>query len=573
MKLTTKTTKIVTAILASTLATGVFAKGGTAKPPVKGAAGPFVVPTLPNPAFSAATTNIHGFDETGFMQNASVNNTGCPTANSHYWGGTVTINRQVITVPCNMVIQLPANTMTWADMVNSGGSLNGYELNVVGNVVGANNIAGLMYISQESLYSDSGVITKINYANGSLEIDGNSSVTVQINDPVITDPTDPAVGTGRFSAGQSPDPRLTVDQANPTIHAATGYPMCIPRTDPAVADDPLCPKKNRPLVAAAGGCRNFSVAGVAPLPASGELSPPAAGQVYCSQFVMKAPFGTPPSATLPAANIALASDPDARQQAPFKVGDYITYSGSRIGGIVSAHTIEANLGIYTQPKTQPSYLAIGEFGVGTADPLATAISGVPQETQDRIFLETSTTDVQTPVDIFMVDVGADGVEHNRWISMFEMTGECSTAAALAPACLGSDGGITTQNTGPQPQRARIRATKAITGILSQPSRNIRVMARSIPCMPANLRGTLDAVGHSAALDACFNSLTPTANGLIAGEYTAPVFEYIFPEGTKPGDLVVPNDLWHLPFLVNGEGNGSGSSLPGDGPRALVPTPW
>ena len=35
---------------------------------------------------------------------------------------------------------------------------------------------------------------------------------------------------------------------------------------------------------------------------------------------------------------------------------------------ISAHTVEANLGIYTQPGTQPSYLAIGEFGVGTADP-------------------------------------------------------------------------------------------------------------------------------------------------------------------------------------------------------------
>ena len=571
MKLTTKTTKIVMAILAATLATGVYAKGGTAKPPAKGAAGPFVIPTLPNPAFSAATTNIHGFDETGFMQNASVNNTGCPTANSHYWGGTVTINRQVITVPCNMIIQLPANTMTWADMVNGGGSLNGYELNVVGNVVGANNIAGLMYISQESLYSDSGVITKINYTNGSLEIDGNSSVTVQINDPVITDPTDPAFNTGRFSKGQSPDPRLSVDQGNPTIHAATGYPMCIPRNkpnDPSDGpDDALCPQKNRPLVAAAGGCRNFSIAGVAP-PVSGELGAPAAGQVYCSQYVMPAPPLNPLTPTA-------ATVPDARQQAPFEVGDYISYSGTRIGGVVSAHTIEANVGIYTQPGTQPSYLAIGEFGVGTADPLATAISGVPQETQDRIFLEASTTDVKTPVDIFMVDVGADGVEHNRWVSMFEMTGECSTAAALAPACLGNDGGITTQNTGPQPQRARIRATKAITGILSSPSRNIRVMARSIGCMPANLRAdpTFAATGHSNALDACLNAKVPVANGLIAGEYTAPVFEYIFPEGAKPGDLVVPNDLWHLPFLVNGEGNGSGSGMPGDGPRALVPTPW
>jgi hypothetical protein len=32
------------------------------------------------------------------------------------------------------------------------------------------------------------------------------------------------------------------------IHAMTGYPMCIPRSDPKVADDPLCPSKNRPVL-------------------------------------------------------------------------------------------------------------------------------------------------------------------------------------------------------------------------------------------------------------------------------------------------------------------------------------
>ena len=69
----------------------------------------------------------------------------------------------------------------------------------------------------------------------------------------------------------------------------------------------------------------------------------------------------------------------------------------RHGGtdFVSAHTIEANIGIYTMPGTQPSYLAIGEFGVGTADPNATSINGSRPETQDRIFLEAETTDVKT----------------------------------------------------------------------------------------------------------------------------------------------------------------------------------
>ena len=55
-----------------------------------------------------------------------------------------------------------------------------------------------------------------------------------------------------------------------------------------------------------------------------------------------------------------------------------------------------------------------------------------------------------------------------------------------------------------------------------------------------------------------------ANDLVPGQYVAPTFEFIFPENVKPGDGLVPNDMWHLPFLVNGEG-------PDVGP--LTPAPW
>jgi hypothetical protein len=277
---------------------------------------------------------------------------------------------------------------------------------------------------------------------------------------------------------------------------------------------------------------------------------------------MKAPFGTPVRPGLTAANIAIATEADARQQAPFEVGDFITYSGTLFkdaGGntYISAHTIEANVGIYTQPGTQPSYLAIGEFGVGTADPLATAVNGAAQETQDRIFLEASTTDVKTPVDIYYMDVNpATGALRNRWVTPFEMTGECDPALTLAASCYGVSGGITTQNTGPQPQRARIRATKAPTGLLSQPTRNLRVMARSL-CSPT-------FTADQALLDACIKNAPVVANGLVAGQYAAPVFEYIFPENVKPGDPTVPYDFWHLPFLRNGEG-------PDVAP--LLPAPW
>jgi hypothetical protein len=58
--------------------------------------------------------------------------------------------------------------------------------------------------------------------------------------------------------------------------------------------------------------------------------------------------------------------------------------------------------------------------------------------------------------------------------------------------------------------------------------------------------------------------SPVANGLFAGVYSAPVFEYIFPENVSVGDPVVPFDFWDLGFLVNGEGPGTGQ---------LTPRPW
>jgi len=452
----------------------------------------------------------------------------------------VMLNGVRIVVPCNLVVQMPANTFRWADMVDGGPSLTlghgspSFEIRAIGNIVDGTHIAGLLYASQQAANAQTGTIRRIDYKTGDIEVDTGDPAhpaIVQINDP-----------NGRFGRAQSPDPRFSVDDANPTVHAATGYPMCVPRTDPADGEDPLCPQANRPKPP----CRNFSQAGVVP-PASGELSPPATGQEFCSQYVMPAP----------PAGEGTTTGPDARQQAPFEVGDTITYSGTLVhgdgGDYISAHTVEANVGIYTQPGTQPSYLAIGEFRVGTADPNPTAPGGVGQETQDRMDLEAETTDVQTPVDIYMMDTDPrTGAVKNRFVTPYEMTGEN----------VGADpsGGITTQNAGPQPQRIRLQATKAPAGLLSAPSRNVRVVARSL-CAP---QMQLD----QSALDDCLAHAPKVANGLVAGQYYAPTFEFIFPEGVRPGDPLVPFDLWHLPFLRYGEG----ADMPG-GVGPLEPTPW
>ena len=560
-----------------------FAQGGasTAKPP-PGAVAPFVTATLPDPSvLGAPAAAIHGFDDTGFIQAATVDatNASCPnTTDPHRFGGTLTLNNGPVVIPCNLVIQAPANTFTWADFINTGPGLSlgkgypSFEIHAIGNIVGARRIAGLLYASQQSLNASTGVITGIDYATGDLQVDTGDAAKpaiVQINDP-----------KGRFGRAQSPDPRFSVDDANPTVHAGTGYPMCVPRTDPTVpgGDDPLCPQANRPNLVpvtvngsvvppVAGGCRSFSAAGITP-PVSGELTQPAAGQPYCSQFLMKGVADASRTAT----------DPDPRQQAPFEVGDSITFSGTLIPAsaagpeYTSAHTIEANIGIYTMPGTQPSYLAIGQFGVGTADPNRFSINGLAVETQNRIFLESETTDVKTPVDIYMMDVDpVTGAVRNRWVTPFAMTGE-QNGPLQADGLTLIGGGITTQLTGAQPQRARLRATKAPFGLLSQPTRTIRVAVRSlcVPQAPVN-----DAAGNPVltTLDTCLNNSANTvANGLEAGQYFAPTFDFIFPENVKPGDLLVPFDFWHLPFIAKGEGATTPSAIgPGVGP--LEPSPW
>ena len=49
-------------------------------------------------------------------------NANCPnTTDPHRFGVTLTLNNGPIVIPCNLVIQAPANTFTWADFINGPG--------------------------------------------------------------------------------------------------------------------------------------------------------------------------------------------------------------------------------------------------------------------------------------------------------------------------------------------------------------------------------------------------------------------------------------------------------------------
>lgn len=580
------------------LASAALAGPGTANPPIPGGGQlPALgtrAPLVPFPTLSAAPGDIHGFTSIGFLQEATVSNAKCPGLPRTQQGGTAILNGVAITIPCNMIVQFPAATFTWADFLTNSAfkstqtppaaltlatppaslsyTFPSTEVTVNGNIVAGEHIAGLVYISQQALNTGTGVITRFDYAEGVIfvgdSLNGPDKARLQINDPKVVPLNGSATGfsfTGRYSAGQTPDSRFSVDQDNPTIHASTGYPMCVPRTNPAFEpDDPLCPKKNRPLSSA--GCRNFAAARIT-LPTARELSPPAPGQTYCSGFVMKAPPGTAVSQLIPADAIATAAEPDARQQVPLQIGDFISWSGTLLKGdgqsanrsdTISVHTLNANVGIFTQPNALPVYLMIGNMTISAESPLA--FNGLPQEPLDRLFLEAFVTDVLSVVDIYLIDVDTNGNQSQRWVTPASMTAGVGTFGSNGQVI---DGGITTQFTGLVPGRVRIQATKSVPGILKSPTRYIRVASRSL-CDPANINSMIPVPGVDPPKFVPCLQRELAANGLYSGQYFAPVFNFKFPENAVPGDPRMPYDFWDFGFLVSGEG-------PGTGP--LIPRPW
>ncbi len=492
------------------------------------------------------------FDIVGFLEDAKLdeNNVaktcGKTPSDARLAGGTAKINGLLVTIPCNTVVQMPATSLTWADLFylnpsSMGGTalqtglaladtqinpttpdpfnapLPSYEVHIQGNIVNGRYIAGLVFISQEHLNSGQGVIEKINYALGQLDIKTSRAgevVRVRINDPIGrfgkphalpgTKLPDAVIETGF-------DPRFTADVDNPTVRSITGFPMCIPRSNPFLAtqgDDVLCPESNRPR---SPNCPSLPelLAGRVGFP---PFTLPPAGH-YCTQFVMDPPSGMPE----PCSGSTCATDPT--RQAPFEVGDFVSYAGTwktevnqttgNIYSYISAHTLVANLGIYTAPGIPPAYVAIEHSQVGTN---ALPIADLPQETTSAIKVEGFTTDPTTLVDIFMVDV-----DH--------------TTGAVSDRLIG------TENPGLPPVIGRFRF-QPIAGSYGPFSRDIRIVSRTACRIPrAN----------------CADGLPTTANGIQAGQYRAPNFDFIFPEVVRTGDRIVPSNFQDLYFLYCGSG--------------------
>lgn len=501
-----------------------------------------------------------------------------------------------------------------------------YQIHIQGNIMpNGEYIAGLVFISQDFLNAHQGFIKSIDYATGELCVasfkpaGGFAPQTVpsppcSAPDARVRPADGSAVGaamsstvlgqrTGRYGLSHGKpdsgaeiieanfDPRFTVDQDNPTLHAETGYPMCIPRSFPFTAngilgqDDPLCPQANRPIQVAGGGKTTpvkDSVTG-AVIGSRGvgcQYLPPANGRPavnginfpnfpaqsvgsYCHSFVMDETPNYGGCGTLSnGVSAPCTTRPD--QQAPFEVGDYITYSGTlTVDGLVnglpmpganpanpyyvSAHTIAASLGIYTYPGKKPVYVTIEEMLAGTN---GQALPNIPQEATSRVGLVGFVTDPSAIVDIFAMDVDQlTGVTNDRLLANSNPAG---------PPVIG-----------------RVKFQPA-AGAYPPATRNMRIVSRALcnsntlPCYYPQAGGLNPITGEE------FSPAEEAANGLKYGQYNAPNFEFIFPENLSLGDQIVPNNLQDLAFLYCGSGPLTTPTAPATGAPVvgpLNPSPW
>jgi len=475
------------------------------------------------------------FDIVGFLQEAHTSGPGT--------AGTAIVNGQIVTIPANTVVILPASALTWDELFTQapepylGSHQTGLalfdtpaplvtsEIHIIGNRVttapgGDAYIAGLVYLSQQSLNSGAGFINFIDYELGELRVGGafndpQSGTRVRINDPVID-----VLHTGRYSKGQTPDRRFTVDQDNPTIMSATGFPMCLPRIAPPAGNgletDPLCPQGNRPIDPVTGALAlSFHMA----VPADGVL-------------------------------------PDARIQAPLEIGDYVTFAGIQVtdnaaaptagpwpglaNTYVSAYSIIDNTAIYTAPGSDPAYVQIEVTLVGTG---GLSVAGAA-EVAARTRFEGFTTDPSRAIHLYAIDLDpATGDSTDR---------DLGTILPDSVAFLG---------------RWRFRPPCAAFG--STVTDKVCVMNQAGTFLPPTREVRAVIEGQQGQV---LGPAQTAANGLVFGQYHAPVAEYIFPE-TVPGAPIVPNNFDTMPFLACGGATLSDGSIAGSlapWPGATVP---
>jgi hypothetical protein len=491
-----------------------------------------------------------------------------PAVNANpFIAARMVVNGTRIVVPANLVIAMPAAYKTPQEIFSqakgisrtnneSGLALDdkapplaAYEVSIEGNIVctgpgACTYIAGLITLSQQALNNGAGFIH--GFGPGGVIFVGADpraatpqpgDVRLRINDPKPGD-----IATGRYGLSNEqqfpaplpdarfPDPRFQADQGNPTIHALTGYPMCVPRA----AADPECPQANRPRPNPALPCHPVT-------------------NKCLTTFVTDTVALVPPAAfggTIPACGAGC----NPRKQAPFVVGDYVTYAGTlahdgpvpaagaRIDPVrifISVHTMVANVGIYTKPGVDPAYVSLEGSLLGTLGPIALCGGGggppppspgrgtTAAECQDRIKVEGFTTDPSRTVNVYAIHVtppSSPGA--GSFVRVLNSTAKAQAVFGRFRWITGKFAGVVVLD----------GAGTTVRGLTREVMVRIDGAGGPLP------DGTPLPVPPSPAV----------ANGLTPGVYIAPVSEYIFPEPTAIQGGVLPRlNLQCLEFLTNG----------------------
>ncbi|KAH8655015.1 hypothetical protein BGZ60DRAFT_459662 [Tricladium varicosporioides] len=217
--------------------------------------------------------------------------------------------------------------------------------------------------------------------------------------------------------------------------------------------------------------------------------------------------------------------PNTTVMAPFQVGDYLEYSGIMVGGKIYSYNVVANLEITTPPGIAPAYLRIEAALIGVLDP-----DPAVEVSQSKII--GFCTDPTATIDI---------------------------SAVIRDPCTGAD-----------TDRLIVPALPVEATIAGGRNR-------------ARFRWLSDraAIGdYSREYHLTISSgQKVTANGINAGQYHAPVTEWVFPELFVIGAIPYVFDFTHFTDLASGYGpldfSGAGqiggplTPWPGRNP---VPTP-
>ncbi|MFZ2447751.1 MAG: hypothetical protein WAW37_15450 [Syntrophobacteraceae bacterium] len=282
-----------------------------------------------------------------------------------WMGGSMVVGGQSVTIPRNLLLDLPANRLTLfqifqqapAACVTAGesglakadtcisvtGRPTGFAT-ISANVMDSNNVIAGDVLIEKGKEIVAGKVTYISYAGGWFRVNGrannaNTGTMVRLNDPSGRHTVQKGRGCLPVSGRPnncSPDPRFTLDPDNYTAAYVTGYPVCIPST--AI--------RNFTDVLDFNG--NTNTTEVIPAAAAADGT----GDLLCPDTNRTVNLGRPVA--------------DSRRFAPLRIGDNVTAEGNfeLIAGtqFLSAHTLAVAdaLTTRTDDPNQPDYMFIEE---------------------------------------------------------------------------------------------------------------------------------------------------------------------------------------------------------------------